>query len=125
MKFLFSVTAIVAGLVVLECAFISAESFTEGVRVSPETVTLKPGQYVWEPERAPEGPLLIVASITEQVAHVYRNGIRIARSSVSTGRQGHRTPTTVTGKAHSTKAGRVFALSLIGPATSNPAPWAR
>jgi L,D-transpeptidase catalytic domain len=73
----------------------SAETFTEGVRVSPETVTLKPGEYVWEPERAPEGPLLIVASITEQVAYVYRNGIRIARSSVSTGRPGHRTPTGV------------------------------
>jgi L,D-transpeptidase catalytic domain len=93
MKFLFSLTAIVAGLVVLERAFISAETFTEGVRVSPDTVTLKPGQYVWEPERAPEGPLLIVASVTEQVAYVYRNGIRIARSSVSTGRPGHRTPT--------------------------------
>ena len=73
----------------------SAETFTEGVRVSPETVTLKPGQYVWEPERAPEGPFLIVASITEQVAYVYRNGIRIARSSVSTGRPGHPTPTGV------------------------------
>ena len=57
--------------------------------MSPETVTLKPGEYVWEPERAPEGPLLIVASVTEQVAYVYRNGIRIARSSVSTGRPGH------------------------------------
>ena len=72
-----------------------AEKFTEGVRVSPETGTLKPGEYVWEPERAPEGPLLIVASTTEQVAYVYRNGIRIARSSVSTGRPGHRTPTGV------------------------------
>ena len=95
MKSLFSLLAIVAGLVVLDLSLISAESFTEGVRVSPETVTLKPGQYVWEPERAPEGPLLIVASITEQVAYVYRNGIRIARSSVSTGRPGHRTPTGV------------------------------
>jgi hypothetical protein len=73
----------------------SAETFTEGVRVSPETVTLKPGEYVWEPERAPEGPLLIVASITDQVAYVYRDGIRIARSSVSTGRPGHRSPTGV------------------------------
>src|SRR5438034_5881572 len=72
-----------------------AETFTEGVRVSPETVTLKTGEYVWEPERAPEGPLLIVASTTEQVAHVYRNGIRIARSSVSTGRPGHPSPTGV------------------------------
>lgn len=95
MKYLFSLTAIVAGLVVLQRTFVSAETFTEGVRVSPDTVTLKPGQYVWEPERAPEGPLLIVASITEQVAYVYRNGIRIARSSVSTGRPGHPTPTGV------------------------------
>src|SRR5438874_6454625 len=84
-----------AALVSLECFVLSAETFTEGVRVSPDTVTLKPGEYVWEPERAPEGPLLIVASITEQVAYVYRNGICIARSSVSTGRLGHRTPTGV------------------------------
>jgi hypothetical protein len=95
MKSLFSLTVIVAGLFALERAFMSAESFTDGVRVSPDTVTLKPGEYVWEPERAPEGPLLIVASITEQVAYVYRNGIRIARSSCSTGRPGHRTPTGV------------------------------
>jgi L,D-transpeptidase catalytic domain len=95
MKSLFLLTAVVASLVVLERAFVCAETFTEGVRVSPETLTLKPGQYVWEPERAPEGPLLIVASITEQVAYVYRNGIRIARSSVSTGRPGHPTPTGV------------------------------
>jgi hypothetical protein len=36
-----------------------------------------------------------VASVTEQVVYVYRNGIRIARSSVSTGRPGHSTPTGV------------------------------
>ena len=84
-----------ASVLILARSITSAETFTEGVRVSPETVTLKPGEYVWEPERAPEGPLLIVASITEQVAYVYRNGIRIARSSVSTGRPGHRTPTGV------------------------------
>jgi len=95
MKSLSSLIIVAAGLYVLEWAFICAETFTEGIRVSPDTVTLKPGEYVWEPERAPEGPLLIVASITEQVAYVYRNGIRIARSSCSTGRPGHRTPTGV------------------------------
>jgi hypothetical protein len=87
--------ALVISLLILEGPFNFAERFTEGARVSPDTVTLKPGKYVWEPERAPDGPLLIVASITEQVAYVYRNGIRIARSSVSTGRPGHRTPTGV------------------------------
>ena len=96
MRALFSgLTALAAGLVCLEQFVVFAEIFTEGVRVSPDTVKLKPGEYVWEPERAPEGPLLIVASITEQAAYVYRNGIRIARSSVSTGRPGHRTPTGV------------------------------
>jgi len=91
----FGLASLAIGLVCLAALLVSAEIFTEGVQVSPETVTLKTGQYVWEPERAPEGPLLIVASITEQVAYVYRNGIRIARSSVSTGRPGHRTPTGV------------------------------
>ena len=91
----FSFFILATTLLGLELFSLSAETFTEGVRVSPETVKLKTGEYVWEPERAPDGPLLIVASTTEQVAYVYRNGIRIARSSVSTGRPGHRTPTGV------------------------------
>src|SRR5712691_6512381 len=91
----FLILPFATALLVLDLFTVAAEIFTEGVRVSPETVTLKTGEYVWEPERAPEGPLLIVASTTEQVAYVYRNGIRIARSSVSTGRPGHRTPTGV------------------------------
>jgi hypothetical protein len=69
-----------------------AETFTEGKQVPPTTEKLKPGDFVWEPERAPEGPVLIVVSKPEQIAYVYRNGIRIARSSVSTGRPGHPTP---------------------------------
>src|SRR5262245_47632000 len=95
MKSFFWLTVVVVALFLIERAFISAETFTEGVRVSPDTVTLKPGQYVWEPERALQGPLLSVASITEQVAYVYFNSNRIARSSVSTGRPEHPTPTSV------------------------------
>ncbi len=95
MKSSFSSFLILAVALLFRLFTVSAEIFTEGVRVPPETGKLKTGEYVWEPERAPEGPLLIVASITEQVAYVYRNGIRIARSSVSTGRPGHRTPTGV------------------------------
>src|SRR5438067_3603359 len=96
MKYLLSSSVtVLSGVFVFAWSIMLAETFTQGVRVSPETLALKRGQYVWEPERAPEGPLLIVASITEQVAYVYRNGICIARSSVSTGRLGHRTPTGV------------------------------
>jgi hypothetical protein len=54
---------------------------------------LKPGQFVWKPERAPEGPLVVVVSIPDQMVTVYRNGVRIGVSTCSTGRPGHATPT--------------------------------
>ena len=56
---------------------------------------LAPGQYEWHPGRSPSGPLLVVVSIDDQMAYVYRNGVEIARSTVSTGRQGKATPTGV------------------------------
>lgn len=56
---------------------------------------LKNGEFNWFPERSPTGPVLVVVSIPEQRVHVYRNGIRIAASSCSTGKKGHETPTGV------------------------------
>src|SRR6187431_166294 len=78
--------------VILLTLSVIAETFTEGKQVPPTTEKLGTGEFVWEPERATAGPVLIVVSKPEQVAYVYRNGIRIARSSVSTGRPGHPTP---------------------------------
>jgi len=54
--------------------------------------TLKPGQYLWAPEVAPHGPLLLIVSLATQRATLYRNGIPIAITTVSTGKAGHRTP---------------------------------
>jgi hypothetical protein len=54
---------------------------------------LKPGQFIWQPDRAPNGPVVIVVSIPDQLVTVYRNGVRIAVSTCSTGRPGHATPT--------------------------------
>ena len=56
---------------------------------------LKPGQFLWNPERSTVGPVSVVVSIPEQRVHVYRNGVRIAVSTCSTGRPGHATPTGV------------------------------
>lgn len=61
----------------------------------PFSKKLKPGEFTWNPERATKGPAVVVVSIPEQQAYVYRNGILIGRSTVSTGRAGHRTPTGV------------------------------
>lgn len=63
--------------------------------VPVDAPVLKPGQFVWTPELAPEGPVVIVVSLPEQRAHVYRNGVRIGVSTVSTGMPGHETPTGV------------------------------
>lgn len=54
---------------------------------------LQPGDYLWTPERAGPGQLVVVVSLPEQRAHVYRNGIRIGVSTVSTGKPGKETPT--------------------------------
>jgi L,D-transpeptidase catalytic domain len=56
---------------------------------------LKPGEFIWSPELVPDGPLVMVISITEQRAYLYRNGLRIGVSTVSTGKKGKETPTGV------------------------------
>src|SRR5262245_19567533 len=54
---------------------------------------LKPGQFVWDPGVAPQGPVVVVVSIAEQRGYVYRNGVQIGYTTVSTGKPGHATPT--------------------------------
>lgn len=58
-------------------------------------VALEPGEYLWTPEASPAGPMVIVVSLPEQRAHVYRNGIRIGVSTISSGKPGKDTPTGV------------------------------
>ncbi|MES2442634.1 MAG: L,D-transpeptidase family protein [Pseudomonadota bacterium] len=53
---------------------------------------LQPGQYIWVPEIAPQGPMLVVVNIATQKLVAYRNGVPIGVSTVSTGKPGHSTP---------------------------------
>ncbi len=66
-----------------------------GQHVFKEIHELQPGEFTWHPERQPYGPVAVVVSIEEQRVHVYRNGVRIAVSTCSTGKPGHGTPTGV------------------------------
>ena len=60
------------------------------------TVTkLKAGQFVWVPQVAPEGPMLLVVNLSTQRALLFRNGVPIGATTVSTGKAGHTTPTGV------------------------------
>jgi hypothetical protein len=56
---------------------------------------LKAGEYLWAPAIAPAGPVMVIVSLKRQRAYVYRNGVPIGVSTVSTGKPGHLTPTGV------------------------------
>jgi len=56
---------------------------------------LEPGQWIWAGDSGPASPMVMVVSLNEQRAYVYRNGLLEAVSTVSTGKRGHATPTGV------------------------------
>lgn len=64
-----------------------------GQLVDKDPYQLKPGEFTWHPERTGDGPVAIIVSLPEQLVFVYRNGIRVASSTCSTGKPGHTTPT--------------------------------
>ena len=68
---------------------------TVGVARTAPPTELKPGEYFWYPQASPEGPIVMVVSLPDQRAHVYRNGVVIGVATVSTGKKGHETPTGV------------------------------
>ena len=53
---------------------------------------LKPGDWVWAGSVAPKGPVLVYVDLGRQQAHVYRNGIRIGVTTISSGKPGFDTP---------------------------------
>lgn len=58
---------------------------------------LKPGEFEWQPgwDEPSGAPIVVMVSLDDQRAHVYREGQRIGTSTVSTGKPGHDTPTGV------------------------------
>ena len=61
--------------------------------VLAEVERFHPGDFIWAPELASEGPVLVVINRHTQRLIAYRNGIPIGITTVSTGRRGFTTPT--------------------------------
>jgi len=61
----------------------------------PVPAVMAPGDFEWMPERSLAGEVVVVVSLPQQLVHVYRGGTRIARSTISSGKPGHDTPTGV------------------------------
>ena len=91
MKFL-TILAVSIGLLTASQAMERPSFHTQGTPTGKPTGTLKPGEYWWNPQLSPSGPVVALVSIPQQIMHVYRNGILIGRSTVSTGSKGHSTP---------------------------------
>jgi hypothetical protein len=83
---------LLAGLILL-CGsdFLLAQTPPEAIDGAIEQ--LKPGEYLWAPQIAPNGPVTVIISLKTQRAYAYRNGVPIGVSTVSTGKTGHATPT--------------------------------
>jgi L,D-transpeptidase catalytic domain len=83
----------------LACGPLSAKTPFWGARESRPADTpprdLEQGEFIWFGDAMRSGPLLLVVSINEQLAYVYRNGVLTGVSTVSTGKKGHETPTGV------------------------------
>ena len=62
------------------------------VSIEERIASLKPGQWVWQPELATEGQVELVVSLPMQMAYAYRGGTLIGAATVSTGMPGHETP---------------------------------
>jgi L,D-transpeptidase catalytic domain len=84
--------AISIGLLTASHAMEKPSFHTKGAASGKPTGTLKAGEYWWNPQLSPSGPIVVLVSIPQQTMHVYRNGILIGRSTVSTGSKGHATP---------------------------------
>ncbi|MFA6229273.1 MAG: L,D-transpeptidase family protein [Rhodanobacter sp.] len=87
-----TLTLAMLGAVLMACPLRSMA--IEGARSTPVHAATEAG-FFWHPEIAPSGPLVMVVSLNEQYLYVYRNGVAIGASPISSGRPGYETPTGV------------------------------
>ncbi len=92
MKKILTAFALSIALLTVSQAMDKPSFHTQGSPTGKPTGPLKPGEYWWNPQLSPSGPLMVLISVPQQVMNVYRNGILIGRSSVSTGTKGNATP---------------------------------
>lgn len=90
-----SVVAMLFAIMGAEPALAQGRPASSAVDLARAAERLQPGEWVWAPEIAPAGPILIYVNLSDQRATVYRNGVRIGVSTISSGRAGHETPTGV------------------------------
>jgi hypothetical protein len=88
---LYSVTRNGTSVIITDDEFAPGETAEPGLLLSGKTgasattPVFSAGQFEWHPEKAPAGPVSIILSTSDRQAYVYRDGVEIGRSAVSTG----------------------------------------
>ena len=88
-------TSIIASLMLALPFAVTAQAQGKTPAAAPRVANpgdLKPGEFLWHPEIAPTGPVVLLISLDEQRAYVYRNGIAIGMSTISSGKEGKEPP---------------------------------
>jgi hypothetical protein len=87
--------AAVASIAITAPALAGGSKVSSPLALAKQAEKLKPGDWVWAPNIAPKGPVLVYVELNRQLATVYRNGVRIGVSTISSGKPGHDTPSGV------------------------------
>jgi len=95
MKSTYSISALVVAVGLALSAIATTTSAAGPAPTVLGNEPLAPGHVVCDANTATPGPLLVAINLDEQMAYVYRNGQRIGRSTVSSGKKGYETPTGV------------------------------
>ena len=91
--------AVLYACVLAACVGPVRQIYAQGLKVASSdqlehlTQRLRPGQAVLAPNIEPDGSVVIHIDLTRQVLTVYRNGVVIGVSTISSGRRGYGTPT--------------------------------
>ena len=76
-------------------ALASGSKVSSPLQLAKQADKLKAGEWVWAGKIAPTGPILVYVDLGRQRATVYRNGVRIGVTTISSGKDGYDTPTGV------------------------------
>lgn len=88
-----AVLALMPGL--SDSALAAPAKQSASIELAHAAQALKSGEWVWAPEIAPTGPVMIYVDLSRQIATIYRNGVRIGVTTISSGKDGYETPTGV------------------------------
>ena len=83
-------------LLAVACAALlcAGSAAAQGSQLDPDGRELRAGQFAWlaDANARSDAPVTMLVNLQDQRAYLYRDGRRIAVTTVSTGRRGHGTP---------------------------------